>query len=347
MLKSEFHAQLLVQFMEPKPPRVAWVDYAKGVGITLVVVGHVIRGLVSSSLISETPTSRFVDAWIYAFHMPLFFLLSGLFANRQLALTPARYVLDKVSTIAYPYFIWSTIQTLLQLLLGGYTNHSISIDEFADIIVRPVMQFWFLYALFIISLGYYALRRLGVGSMGTLALSIAFYYTQGVLGLIDWPPLHAARVNSPYYAIGSALDRFNFVRRIESLRTSLHMLIAVIGYGIVAYGALFQQASLTLNLLLAISGSGASIAFAVCLSRWRFTDAIRTLGLFSLEIYVAHTIASAGVRILLKSVAGIECATIHLILGVAAGLWGPVAMGWCCRRYGLTGLFRIKLPYRS
>lgn len=333
--------------MKSKPPRIARVDYAKGIGITLVVVGHVLRGLVSSSLISDTPSGRFVDAWIYAFHMPLFFLLSGLFANRQLVLTPTRYVLDKVSTIAYPYFVWSTIQTLLQLLLGGYTNNFISIEEFADITVRPVMQFWFLYALFIIGLGYYALRRVGIGSIGTLALSIAFYYSQGVLGLIDWPPLHAARVNSPYYAIGGFLDRFDFGSRIAVSRTLLHMIIAVVGYGVVAYGALSQQASLTLNLLLAICGSGASIAFAVCLSRWRFTDAIRTLGLFSLEIYVAHTIASAGVRIFLKSVAGIDCPAIHVVLGITAGSWGPVAMGWCCRRYGGTCLFRLKLPQKS
>lgn len=44
--------------------RIAWVDIAKGLGIFLVVLGHTYR---------KNP----VQNWIYSFHMPLFFILSG------------------------------------------------------------------------------------------------------------------------------------------------------------------------------------------------------------------------------------------------------------------------------
>lgn len=48
--------------------RIDWVDVAKGVGIFLMVMGH-----------SSMPDA--VNRWIYSFHMPLFFLLSGLVFN--------------------------------------------------------------------------------------------------------------------------------------------------------------------------------------------------------------------------------------------------------------------------
>lgn len=45
--------------------RVKWIDYLKGFAILLMVIGHY----------QGTPT--FLNVWIYAFHMPLFFFLSG------------------------------------------------------------------------------------------------------------------------------------------------------------------------------------------------------------------------------------------------------------------------------
>lgn len=51
--------------------RLAWPDLLKGLGIFLVTLGH-------SALVDKT-----VTAWIYTFHMPLFFFLSGYFFTRQ------------------------------------------------------------------------------------------------------------------------------------------------------------------------------------------------------------------------------------------------------------------------
>jgi fucose 4-O-acetylase-like acetyltransferase len=75
---------------------------AKGVGIFLVVLGHTLRGLDSSRIIADNGAFRSVDSWIYSFHMPLFFLLSGLFAERRIERNAGEFVLDKLATLAYP-----------------------------------------------------------------------------------------------------------------------------------------------------------------------------------------------------------------------------------------------------
>jgi len=52
--------------------RLSWVDVAKGIGIILVVYGHIARGLVSAHLMPDDAVFRMVDSAIYSFHMPLF-----------------------------------------------------------------------------------------------------------------------------------------------------------------------------------------------------------------------------------------------------------------------------------
>lgn len=44
--------------------RIAWIDYAKGIAILLVIVGHTIRNF-------------YIRSIIFSFHMPIFFILSG------------------------------------------------------------------------------------------------------------------------------------------------------------------------------------------------------------------------------------------------------------------------------
>ena len=102
--------------------RLAWPDYAKGMGIFLVVAGHVLKGLVKASIIPGTGITGFVDAWIYSFHMPLFFFISGMFVSSSVQKPLGIYTLDKVRSVAYPYFAWCLIQGLIQIGLSSYTN---------------------------------------------------------------------------------------------------------------------------------------------------------------------------------------------------------------------------------
>jgi fucose 4-O-acetylase-like acetyltransferase len=84
----------------------------------------VLRGLLNGNVMTWTPTSRFIDAWIYSFHMPLFFFLSGLFLFRSVAEKSwGSFVADKIRTIAYPYFIWSVMTLMIKAALGATTNH--------------------------------------------------------------------------------------------------------------------------------------------------------------------------------------------------------------------------------
>ncbi len=100
-----------------------WVDYAKAIGILLVVYGHVLRGLYDANILFSKEFYELSDSVVYSFHMPLFFFLSGLFFyNSLLKYGGIKLIKNKIDTIIYPYIIWSIIQGLIEVFLSSYTN---------------------------------------------------------------------------------------------------------------------------------------------------------------------------------------------------------------------------------
>lgn len=130
-----------------------WVDYAKAIGIILVVYGHVARGLVKSGIVDDDGLFTILDSVIYSFHMPLFFFLSGLFFFDSLKFGGKFWLIkNKINTIIKPYVIWSLLQGFVEVALSSYTNGDVSVFQVLSLGWEPRAQFWFLYALFFVFL---------------------------------------------------------------------------------------------------------------------------------------------------------------------------------------------------
>lgn len=77
-------------FMNEIKERILWIDVARGIAILLVVLGHCIGNLYN-------PGNRF----ILAFHMPLFFFLSGMCISESV-ISANNYLVKKVKTLLVP-----------------------------------------------------------------------------------------------------------------------------------------------------------------------------------------------------------------------------------------------------
>jgi len=86
--------------------RLGWVDNAKGIGIILVLLGH-------------TPIPVAYKLFIYAFHMPLFFFIGGLFLNVKKS--PDVFLKDKVRRLLLPYLIFAIASYLIWLSIRNYS----------------------------------------------------------------------------------------------------------------------------------------------------------------------------------------------------------------------------------
>lgn len=306
------------------------MDAAKGFGIILVVLGHDLRGLISAGVVSNVEIPQFIDRWIYSFHMPLFFLLAGLFVPQSFnRWSELRIFLEgKLATIAYPYFVWSVLTIALKSCLGSIPNTPRQFSDVLHIIYAPVEQYWFLYALFLI-FGLYALaRRLGLSTAAITCLSAAVW----IFSISTrWPILNVALSESFYFCTGALLA------------------------GILADddGPFRSPAFLVLALALSLVGLGkdsqpfaalAGICFAIALVQLLPKAIARMLGFlgrFALEIYLTHSIISAAVRVLLFH-SGINAPPIHLATGLVAGVFVPLALGYVSRKY-VPYVFALKI----
>ncbi|WGV27794.1 acyltransferase family protein [Halotia branconii] len=324
--------------------RLYWVDYAKGIGIFLVVVGHVLRGLLNSSILQPTTLLNFVDSWIYAFHMPLFFFISGLFVQRSLSKPLNSFMLDKVYTIAYPYFIWSVIQGIFQTVGSRYTNKPSSFTDILKIGYEPIMQFWFLYTLFAIFLVYGIFNKLKLSPVFFLVFSILIYGLHVLdVSFGPWGVLYLFRRHAIYFALGAVIGSNVLTSLIE--RTKLYILLLIIlgGYLLVGLAVQLQFAENLIAIpLLAILGIGSSISLAVVLEKFNLVSSIKNWGIFSLEIFVAHTIAASILRIGIQKIFGITDPVIHFILGTTIGIYAPIALIMICSKLEFPYMFTLK-----
>ncbi|MFP5268671.1 acyltransferase family protein [Coleofasciculus sp.] len=323
--------------------RVQWVDYAKGIGIFLVVFGHTLRGLVNSSILDASTIIISIDQWIYSFHMPLFFCLSGLFIERSSSKPLRDFVVSKLKVIAYPYFVWSVLQTVLQAIAGSYTNNPIPLTNLWRIVYQPVMQYWFLYSLFVIMLVYAIVHKLNVSPRVFLILAILFYLTQIVdVHLGSWGVLYSVRRYAIYLALGAVVGSSRLMSQLSQWKTKTLLIVTIGGFCAVGLAVGFNlMAVKLLTPIVAIFGIAASVALAILLDRFNRTGFVKQWGSLSLEIYVAHTIASAPLRIFLQYVLGFIEPIAHLILGTVIGIYAPIALYKICQGSRLRYIFRL------
>lgn len=78
-----------------------FMDFLKGIGIFLVILGH---------------HENWIKGWIYSFHMPLFFMLAGVFHKNEDKYFD--FFKKKVKSLLLPYFFFTIILFLFWLVIG-------------------------------------------------------------------------------------------------------------------------------------------------------------------------------------------------------------------------------------
>lgn len=117
--------------------RVEWIDIVKGFAIFLMVCGH-------------TSIPSWLSKWIWSFHMPLFFLISGLLFNDKKYCRFGIFLRMRIQTLIVPYIFFTLINLstgifhLMQILSTGWLNG---------------IALWFLPVLFLIEMyGYFLFK---------------------------------------------------------------------------------------------------------------------------------------------------------------------------------------------
>ena len=124
--------------------RLRYIDIAKGMAILCMVLGHTYS-------IQDKP---FIFVWIYSFHMPLFFITSGILYRIKKSGEEkySNLIQKKIKTLLIPYLIWNTIYQIFISILNSLGEKNIWITNLQRIIYFNGSAMWFLPVMFIASL---------------------------------------------------------------------------------------------------------------------------------------------------------------------------------------------------
>lgn len=135
--------------------RLGYIDAAKGLLIIMVVVGHITN--------FNTPVTAFVKTWFYTFHIPAFFIISGLLVDLEKWRKQSFYIFvrKKFYSLLVPYIFFEISAGLLQLMLFGIDKVN-PLGIFYGIITLHCRQGadWFLPTLFLAELLLWVIIRL-------------------------------------------------------------------------------------------------------------------------------------------------------------------------------------------
>jgi fucose 4-O-acetylase-like acetyltransferase len=323
--------------------RVEWVDYCKGVGILLVVVGHALGGLQAGGVLADSYAYNFIEEFLYTFHMPLFFFLSGLFVRRSALRSVSGFFLDKMSVLIYPYFIWSIFQGGIQAISTHYANNSLSIVALMKIFYIPIDQYWFLYTMFVMMIIYRLFRVVFDRDVVFFLLAIVgFVLEKSGPYVIQWDVAHCVGSFMIYFAAGAVVSQTSALIRFVGLAPGVHFALAVGGYGAVGIAvAMGISQDPVFTPWFAMLGILATVVVAILMNRHGRFSLIRQWGVFSLEIYVAHVMAAAAIRVILQKIFHITEPSIHIVLGIMASLYVPIALAYLCRMIGYRYAFTL------
>ena len=125
--------------MEQQTYRISWIDMAKGYGIIMVMAGH-----------HHIPIA--IANYIYAFHIPLFFFLSGYLFNTKKNFKA--FAAAKIKRLIIPYFCLCIPMVFANLLFPD--RNSLNIVNFTNEFVYFILQerhttLWYLSSLLILN----------------------------------------------------------------------------------------------------------------------------------------------------------------------------------------------------
>jgi fucose 4-O-acetylase-like acetyltransferase len=306
------------------------LNIAKGLGITLVVIGHVdLAGVQPPFWIAARDV-------IYTFHMPLFMLLSGvLFAMTQKPLLSVPeygvFVKKKAKRLMLPYASVTLILLAAKFFAARFFTLSrpVAGDLLYFMLLNPLGGFsnilWFVYTLFVIFLLFPLLKLLVRNELLLFGVTI-------LLSFPPWPRLFCLDLSFqylPFFAAGCLLQKMSFLENVRpSTGIILPLGLFVVFFAARTHASGFALLSQVIAIALGVSGSLVCIAASALIAeKTRFpAETIAALGMYSSGIYLLHTIFMGAAKVSLTQLMHLgmsEFAAIALVMSLA-GLVLPV-----------------------
>ncbi len=288
--------------------RYEYIDIAKGIGILLVVWAHI--------LLVGAP-----HRVIYAFHMPLFFLISGMLFRREKYPDFWTFLKKRAIRLLVPYVAYSAV-TWIVWAAFRFVRHD-SVVSYVDPLLQTVIAkgsgaymvhnsaLWFIPCLFATEIIYYSYSKCNAISilvisicLAALSFGLGHFFGDDWWFMLPWN-FDAALIGVLFYCIGniftSKMSSSKIVEVVKSnICKSAILLIAISGllcwsaieFGECSMGSSSYQCNGAVFIIRALIGCSVCILISIILSflstRNRIKCYLMREGINSLDIMSTH-----------------------------------------------------------
>lgn len=311
--------------------RIAYWDNLKYVMIVLVVVGHFV--LENNSGI-DSASFKSLAAFIYLFHIPTFFFISGYFFKKKSALWNAlTYVLYAIATKLVMFFgKWAVYMVAIKIFNKQvkYEPIHLSFIKYSDMI-------WFLIVLAIAEVLMFVLDKVNTKVLLVIAIVIGCLvgYISGIGGANvtgDYFAWFRVLVMFPFFVFGKVIKEYNLVEKLRE-KNGIRIISGVV---IVVVFLLFMLNEFNISGLTSLFSGRNS--YEIISKNWRLgivDSAViyRTGALLRLATYLATFIMCLSWTLIIpdKNIPLITKAgsrTVLIFMFHYIGLFFVNAMGW-------------------
>ena len=293
------------------------VDQLKGYACFLVLFGHVIRGIRTAGI--AIPAFFWgMESFMWSFHVALFLFLSGVvyketgqWRSKQ---TKGKFLLHKLLNLGVPYVVFSAVYIGMNCFVGG-VNTQFSLRDLLYIWKTPVAQYWYLYALFFLFCVWTGLSGLLKNWQITLLVTLLGYLLP-LLG-IGLGSFDVVFYSALAFGVGTFVDFSRLTKLPVIAKCAVVLSHIAAGVLLILAGKIEALGFKECMVLFGIYASIQLISLAKNCKR--ITRFLLFINQYSLQIYLLHTIFTAGSRIVLQRL-HITQWWIHVVVGTACGL---------------------------
>lgn len=208
--------------------RIRWVDFAKGIGIILVVIGHDILYVREPS-----DTAIFLYHLIYEFHIPFFFIMAGYLLNTaKWEGREKNFIVKNFKRLLVPFYVAEFLFYPIWLVAGHWLGHEAYIRDPGLPAWRAVLgifsgngewlaliPLWFLISLFFAEIIYLLLHEVlkkvdeKIFYAAILIISLAGYLISKHLFLPFG--FDVAMTAQLFLLVGALTKKYDLLRRID------------------------------------------------------------------------------------------------------------------------------------
>ncbi|MGP5622375.1 acyltransferase family protein [Candidatus Corynebacterium faecigallinarum] len=195
--------------------RLLWADCAKGMSIIAVCYMHVVTGVPGAS---ETAWSWLNDV-MDPVRMPMFFLVSGLFAHRVIERTLGDLWYRRLWFLLVPYLVFTPFVSATRLVI----DDNFSVPTLLRTIIVGDPGVWFLYVLMVFNILACLTRRLP--PLAAVALSVIPAFVVALTGMAGYNEITHITQYLPAFFLG--LHFRAVFMRLATLAKDVRVIVAV------------------------------------------------------------------------------------------------------------------------